>query len=152
MYLTVPVCPLDPPLFPIFNSSSCEQVLLPSVGCSWSRTMSDCSQLCSLARWGLPAMRAMQSLLLTYASCRLWTCSWCCHMRKVCLQTQAHLRQAPWKTEARSTCRSESMAESRVTGDGPPALQHMLFTEGIAAGCSGMIQWRERREAGILRR
>ena len=44
------------------------------------------------------------------------------------------------------------MAESRGTGDGPPVLQQMPFAEGIAAGCSGMIHWRERREAKVLRR
>ena len=68
------------------------------------------------------------------------------------MQTQAHLRQAPLKSEACFTCRSESMAESRATGDGPPVLQQLPFTEGIADGCSGMIHWRERQEAEVLRR
>ena len=36
---------------------------MPFVGCSSSHTTSDCLQLCFLARWGLPAMHAMQSPL-----------------------------------------------------------------------------------------
>ena len=83
-------------------------------------------------------MRAMQLLLSDLCILQTLDMHWCCHMREVCLQPLAHLRQAPLKTEACSACRLELMAESRGTGDGPTVLQQ-ISTEDIAAGCSGMV-------------